>query len=216
MYPHFYPVALFQLGMGLRIGEVVGLRWDDFDLKRREARIERNIAWNKDTQELQPKKRKNAKILETVIPHFLVQTLEELSASREPKQPYLFHRDGALIRRQQIAKAYNRVLEKLEIRYVKGTHMLRKTSGTLARKLTRDVYAASKLLDHSSVTVTEKHYQEQLDEDKHLVADALNGAITEAMVEKYPPQNDGGKEATCPPVSPQIDRPKFKLIKSAS
>jgi integrase len=177
-YPLLYPVALLQLGLGLRIGEAIGLKWGDFDLERGEVFVQRSIAWNRGAGEMQAKNRKNAKVLEAVLPDFLKEVLQKMFRNRVGKNPFLFHRNGHLIRRQQVSKAYNRILIKLGVRYVSGTHMLRKTSGTLARKITRDVFAASKLLDHSSVSITEKHYQEQLDDDKQKVAKALNGVMS--------------------------------------
>jgi integrase len=190
-YPHFYPMAVIQIGLGLRIGEVCGLKWSDFDLEARASEIKRNVAWNKETRQLVSKKRKNARTLEAVIPEALASVLKELKDKRNLEVEYLFHRNDELIRRQQVSKAYNRVLESLGISYVSGTHMLRKTSGILARKITGDVYAASKLLDHSSVNITEKYYQEQLDEDKHRVADALNGVLTKAAGDQPTPPRGG-------------------------
>jgi len=213
-YPRFYPIALLQLGLGLRIGEAVGLRWEDFDLAQREVSVQRNIAWNKETRELSPKKRKNAKVLEAVLPEYLVPVLMDLFQKRDPKVSYLFHRDGELIRRQQVSKAYNRILEKLGIEGVSGTHMLRKTAGTLARKLTSDVYAASKLLDHSSVNITEKYYLEELDHDKRKVAEALNSVLVGV---ENPPDFSGkvtGKKTCQPPRTPKFKSPKLTLINS--
>ena len=240
-YPHFYPMAVIQIGLGLRIGEVCGLKWSDFDLETRASEIKRNIAWNKETRQLVPKKRKNAKALEAVIPEALASVLKELKAKGSPEMDYLFHRNGELIRRQQVAKAYNHVLVSLNISYVSGTHMLRRTSGTLARNITRDVYAASKLLDHSSVNITEKYYQEQLDEDKHKVADALNGVLSKAIGDQpTPPQGDevvspvpqrdamvagtrsnsprnGGEiEAPVPQCPARKGRPNLKVVSSVS
>lgn len=219
-YPKLYVLALIQLGFGLRIGEALGLCWDDLDLDSREAIIQRNIAWNREKKALYEKKRKNGKILEVVIPEFLAEELKELKNHRDASVPYIFHRNGELLKRQQVSKAYNRVLRDLKITYVTGTHMLRKTSGTLARKLTCDLYAASKLLGHSSVAITEKYYQEQLDEDKVKVADALNGAMRRALINSHSEtvtgvreENDGVREMPCPPVSPQLKRPKLTLIK---
>jgi integrase len=50
--------------------------------------------------------------------------------------------------RQTVAKAHNRALDRLGYKHVKGTHMLRKTSATLANEETGDFYAVSKLMDH--------------------------------------------------------------------
>jgi len=220
-YPQFYPVALLQLGLGLRIGEALGLCWEDLDLRRRLVIVQRNLGWNRETQELQPKKRKNARILEAVVPDSIAIILRELQESNKGESPYLFHRDGELVRRQQVSKAYNRILEDLGIHYVSGTHMLRKTSGTLARKLTRDVYAASKLLDHSSVSITEKYYQEQLDEDKVKVADALDKVLSRNL-SRTPPfgaNNPQNKKRFAPPVPlcpATVGVSNLTLIKSGS
>lgn len=212
-YPNFYLIALLQLGLGLRIGEAVGMCWDDFDLERREVCVQRNIAWNKTTRELSAKKRKNARVLDAALPEFLIPVLTALEEKRDRKIPYLFQRKGRLIRRQQVSKAYNRILEKLGIEGVSGTHVLRKTAGTLARKLTSDVYAASKLLDHSSVNITEKYYLEELDHDKRKVAVALNSVLAQTVEHPNPPDR-GAEKVTCPPVSPGFDSPKLTLIKS--
>jgi len=197
-YPQLYLVALLQLGLGLRIGEALGMCWEDFNFKRRQVCVQRNIAWNKETRELSPKRRKNARVLDAALPEFLIPILEDLLKKRDPKVPYLFHRKGELIRRQQVWKAYNRTLEKLEIEGVSGTHMLRKTAGTLARKLTCDVYAASKLLDHSSVNITEKYYLEELDHDKRKVAVALNSVLARTVENPHSSSNEGAKKPRDP------------------
>lgn len=211
-YPQFYVIALTQLGLGLRIGEALGLRWEDFDLDRHYALIQRNVAWDKENQKLLTKKRKNAKALEVAIPGFLEGALRNLRATQETGTQFLFERKGDFIRRQQVSKAYNRILVRLGIPNLSGTHFLRKTSGTLARKLTGDVYAASKLLDHSSVSITEKYYQEELDEDKIRVASALDSVLSRVGSNGNTPQ--GGSPVPQCPANPT--RPKLKLVKSDS
>jgi hypothetical protein len=88
----------------------------------------------------------------------------------------------------------------------------------LARKITGDVYAASKLLDHSSVSITEKYYQEELDEDKVKVADALNGVL-----EGFVGDNGGtfqkkfsDEKNLVPQRPPLCDRPILSLVKSST
>lgn len=220
LYPQYYPLALAQLGLGLRVSEACGLFWSDFDLKNGESLVQRSVAWNRETKQLVSKKRKNAKMLDTVAPEFLLVVLRELKQKRNPKVEYIFHKDGIPFRRQYIGRAYNAVLQDLGITYVNGTHMIRKTSGTLARKITRDVYAASKLLGHSSVTVTEKYYQEHLDEDKQKVAEALNSVLVKTTGNQPPdPSEFGGKKEMDEPPVPQCpatrERPRLTLIKTA-
>lgn len=191
-YPHFFPVALLQLGLGLRIGEALCLSWQNVDLKRGLVSVRQNLGWNRETRKLLPKNRKNAKILDLALPEAVAEVLRELRAKAEPDATFIFNRDNELVRRQQVAKAYNLILRDMGITYVRGTHMLRKTSGTLARKITKDVYAASKLLDHSSVSITERYYQEELDEDKVKVAKALNGVLFRAS--KFGLSAEGSRE----------------------
>ena len=154
-YPQNYVLGLVQLGLGLRISETLALHWDDVDLEKGTVTVHRSVGWNKEKRSLFLKSRKNRKELRVALPALLIQELSRWKAQRDHNSPLVFHRGGQLIKRQQVSKAYNRVLVALGITYVTGTHMLRKTSGTLARKITGDVYAASKLLDHSSVSITE-------------------------------------------------------------
>ncbi len=221
-YPQNYVLALFQIGLGLRIGETLAIHWDDLDLEKGTAVIQRNVAWDKQSQKLFLKLRKNKKALRVAIPALIVWELLEWKKKRDRNVALVFHREGQLLKRQQISKAYNRVLKALGITYVTGTHMLRKTSGTLARKITGDVYAASKLLDHSSVSITEKYYQEELDEDKVMVANALNGVLVGYVGDakknsgENPPEKiraESNPVPLCPPLS---HRPILNLVKSSS
>ena len=221
-YPQNFVLALFQIGLGLRIGETVALHWDDLDLENGVATVRRNVAWDKKGQKLFLKLRKNKKELRVAIPALITQELVVWKKKRDRNVALIFHRDGQLLKRQQISKAYNRVLKSLGITYVTGTHMLRKTAGTLARKITGDVYAASKLLDHSSVSITEKYYQEELDEDKVMVANALNGVLVGYVGDakknsgENPPEKiraESNPVPLCPPLS---HRPILNLVKSSS
>lgn len=217
-YPQKYVLALVQLGLGLRISETLALYWEDVDLEKGTVTVRRNLAWNKETRTLFFKARKNKKELTVALPAILIKELTLWKAQRDRNSPLIFHRGGELIKRQQVSKAYNRVLATLGITYVTGTHMLRKTSGTLARKLTGDVYAASKLLDHSSVNITEKFYQEELDEDKVMVANALNGILAGFMGECGGnfSQKNGEKENPIPQRPPRDSRPILSLVKSTT
>ena len=217
-YPQNYVLALVQLGLGLRISETLALHWEDMDLEKGTVTVRRNVAWNKEARGLFLKARKNKKELTVALPALVIQELKLWKTKRDRNTPLVFHRNGELSKRQQVSKAYNRILASLGITYVTGTQMLRKTSGTLARKITGDVYAASKLLDHSSVSITEKYYQEELDEDKVMVADALNGVLT-GFVGEFGgnfSQKNGEKKNPVPQRPPEGSRPILTLVKSTS
>jgi integrase len=127
-------LALVQLGLGLRIGEALALHWSDLDLESGIATVRRNVAWDRNYQKLFLKQRKNKKVLRVALPTLVKQELAAWKKKRDAKIPLVFHREGQMLKRQQISKAYNRVLSALGISYVKGTHMLRKTSGSTSIK----------------------------------------------------------------------------------
>ena len=220
--PMFFTMALTQFCLGLRIGEVCGMSWDAMDLENRIARIEQTITWDQITWEPRVKQRpKNGKVRILVIPELLAVELSRLRAVRDPRVPLIFHTHGRPMNRQTVAKAFNRALERLGISHVRGTHMLRKTSATIANEITGDFYAVSKLMDHSSPDVTLR-YVAQTTTQKRKVADALNSALTRRWVEKTGGEANGFESEIERPTSPVPACPRqtasvsLRLVKSTS
>jgi integrase len=209
--PQFASIALAQFCLGLRIGEVCGLYWDAIDIKNRVVRIERTIVWDQITWEPRVKESpKNGKVRVLVIPKILVLELERLKAVRDPKVPFVFHCHGRPMNRQTVGKAYNRALGRLGYKHVKGTHMVRKTSATLANEFTGDFYAVSKLMDHSSPNVTLK-YVAQTTAQKRKVADALDAVLKQGSESRPGTAGDTNsrgetRDASCP--VPERPRPR--------
>ena len=119
--------------------------------------------------------------------------------------------------RQTVAKAYNRALERLGIKRIRGTHMMRKTSATLANEVTGDFYAVSKLMDHSSPNVTLR-YVAQTNAQKQKVADALNSVLMRRPNEDEDPHgfesSDRGRGPDSPQYPPRRISQNLKLVKS--
>ena len=216
--PQYYYLALAQFCFGLRIGEACGLTWSSLDLENRVATIEQTVVWDHTTWQptLKPRpKNKKARIL--VIPDILIVEYKKLKTRRDPNLDLIFHRNGLPLIRKDVGKVYNRALQKLEITHVSGTHMLRKTSATLANEATGDFYAVSKLMDHSTPDITLR-YVSQTSSQKQKVASALNGVLKGALETKTTgasnqPQTDS--ESGPVPQCPANREPrKFRLIKS--
>ena len=53
----------------------------------------------------------------------------------------VFHQNGKPFIRKSVGVAYNRALDECGITYVRGTHLLRKTSATHANMMTGDYFA---------------------------------------------------------------------------
>lgn len=190
--PNHYVLALSQFSLGLRIGEVCGLAWSNLDLKNRIAAITQTVVWHHTTWEPTIKMRpKNGKVRVLVLPEILAIELEKLKQQRKSsKVDLVFHRDGVPYNRKDVGKVYNRALEALSITHVSGTHMMRRTSATLANEATGDFYAVSKLMDHSSPNVTLR-YVAQTSVQKQKVAKALNTVLGTALDAAKNGEKDG-------------------------
>lgn len=177
--PIFYSIALAEVALGLRVGEVCGLNWPAIDLPNKLIRIDWTIFWDLVTWKPSIKERpKNGNVRVLVIPDVLVEELKRLEYLRDPNVPLVFHFNGTPMNRQTIAKVYNRALKKLGISHVHGTHFLRATAATLANEATGDFYAVSKLLDHSSPNITLR-YVSSTNKTKQKVAEALNSVLSQ-------------------------------------
>lgn len=122
--PLYFPLALTQFGLGLRIGEACGLHWGAIDFKNRIATIEQTIVWDQDNWQPAIKPRpKNGQVRFLVIPEILAEELLRLKERRDTKVDLIFHDNGRPLIRKTIGKAYNRALESCGITYVSGTHL---------------------------------------------------------------------------------------------
>jgi integrase len=211
---HYYPVALTQFCLGLRIGEVCGLHWLAIDLPNRVIRIEWTIEWDHLTWEPRVKHRpKNGKIRTLVIPEVLAEELERLKAVRNLSVPFVFHKKGKPLNRQLVGKAYNLTLVKLGIHHVRGTHMLRKTAATLANEITGDFYAVSKLLDHQNPNVTLR-YVSQTGVQKQKVAKALDSALDGLFGRSDSTKTESENVPSVPQIPAREIRPRLTLVYS--
>ena len=187
--PLYFPIALTQFCLGLRIGEACGLHWKDIDLENKVIKIESTIVW--DHENWQPRIKpspKNGKARILVMPDVLVSELAALKAKRIFITDLVFHHeDGSPLIRKSIGQAYNRSLKQIGVDYVRGTHLLRKTSATQANRVTGDFYAVSRLLDHATPDVTMR-YVEEVDDQKRKVAEALNQVAEAALREQPSPE----------------------------
>jgi integrase len=153
----YFPMALAQFCLSLRIGEVCALMWKDFDFEAMTVRIERTIVWDHNTHEPRTKDcPKNGKDRALALPEVLAKAILALKADRSFGVEFIFHNDGEVFIRKSVANAYNRALDMCGISYVRGTHLVRKTSATQANTATGDFHAVSLNLGHSSVEETKR------------------------------------------------------------
>lgn len=174
---NIYAVALAQFALSLRIGETLGLHWEAVDLKNGIATIDWTVTGDLKTWEPRIKhKPKNGQIRILRVQQVLVDELKRLEAYRDPKISLVFNYRGHPLNRQSLAKTYNRVLKRLGITCVHGTHFIRKSAATLANEITGDFFAVANQLGHADVQVTRK-YCGHKNTAALKVAEALNSVL---------------------------------------
>jgi integrase len=177
----YFPLALTQFCLSLRISEACALYVSDIDLNRREVLIQRWIVWDHENWKPMVKDRpKNGKARLLAIPEILAEEFDHLLRRQMPGVQLLFHDKGEPLIRKSIGLAYNRTLKSLGINYVSGTHLMRKTSATQANAATGDFHAVSMNLGHSNVEETQR-YVEGLSSSNRKVANALDDVVRNVM-----------------------------------
>jgi integrase len=166
------------LELGVRCSELCGLKWKDFDLKEKTVIIRRTTT-RVDNKAFTDEKTKNKKSRVLPLSSELVKLLKPLksndndfllSSSRVKGKP-LSPLDFSATRYKTFFKDLKQYLEDdyqkrkqtdknakpIKIKEL-TPHELRHTCGTLLYANTKDIYAVSKYLGHSSVDITAKLY----------------------------------------------------------
>lgn len=156
-------VVEVMLGTGLRISEVLGLRWQDVDLAAHPVTV--TVAGSLKTRKAQPGKPslyweprpKSRSSLRTLsIPPFATEVLLRLHVENDAGHEWVFASGRGTPRfpanvREDLRRACGETFEGLT------PHTLRRTVATIV-EAGADIRAASMLLGHSGIGVTERAY----------------------------------------------------------
>ena len=152
--------VLLDAASGLRVGELLGLKWEDVDFEALEVNVTRSVVKQKITRCKTEASRKpiplDAELAEVLLNWKLrcpyPQPTDWVFASphRKGRQPYW---PGSLFRVH-----LKPALEAAEIRGKVGWHTLRHTFGTLMKANGEDIKTIQKLLRHSNYKVTADTY----------------------------------------------------------
>ena len=136
-------VALVTFLHGLRVSELIDLRWDDID-------------WRKGTIAI---RRLKGSIDGT---HYLERDeaigLKRLQREQEPKRPHIFTSErGEAFSRFAINKMIGTAGQNAKITWPVHPHCLRHTTGTMQANGGMDAWRLSKLMGHASIANTTKY-----------------------------------------------------------
>ena len=152
---------LLQMQLGLRIGEVCGLQWGDFDLKanvltvrRTVSRIYCGIGCTKIVVQT-PKTKSSGR--EIPIPYDLAALLRKLRGSASPDTWFLSGGTERPVEPRCYRKSIRGYLRRAGVRRV-HPHALRHTFATTCLQSGCDIKTLSEILGHADANVTLKRY----------------------------------------------------------
>ena len=139
---------------GMRLGELLALRWDDVDLNSSFFWVRRSYRRGIFTRPKNGKSRRvdmTSKLKAVLKQHLLKEKKECFSLGVEPE--LVFNRYGSPIEQNYIRRVFKRVLKKAGIRDIK-LHALRHSYASILLSAGVSLFYVSKQLGHSGINIT--------------------------------------------------------------
>jgi len=176
-------IFIILLYTGMRISELLGLKWTDIDIKNKTLTIRRTVVLTKNRDEDKEGKyllliQDSAKTesSERIIPinKKAVKAIEELRKITGRFEFIVSTSTGNIVDPSSIDRMFKDVLKRCGITPLCGVHALRHTFASLLFKKGVEVKYVSELLGHSNVTVTYNTYIHLIKEQKHKMVSLLD------------------------------------------
>lgn len=153
--------VVISLHTGLRIGELLALKWEDIDFQRKIMSVKTttcDIAFENTMYHLEDIPKSKSSLREIPLTKEMLSLLKELQEYQKHSSKHVISRaTGKQILVRSYQDSFERLLKRLNIRHY-GFHSLRHTFATRCYKLGMDIKTLSELLGHSSPAVTLKIY----------------------------------------------------------
>lgn len=161
---------LLCLYMGLRIGELLALTWDDIDFISGFISVNKTCYDGKNNCRLvfEPKTKSSKRTIP--IPKQLIPILK--LKKQKSKSKYVIEENGKMVIIRSYQRSFALLLKKLNIEH-RGFHSLRHTFATRALESGMDVKTLSEILGHKNATITLNRYAHSLMEHKQEMMNKL-------------------------------------------
>lgn len=170
--------VLVGLYTGIRLGEMLALKWSDVDLENGLIHITKTITQIRNydgkygTVVQAPKTQSSNRIIP--LPKFLIKKFKVMKKST--KTDYLIQNKGRTLTIRGYQYLFEKILKRLNIEK-KGFHALRHTFATRAIECGFDVKTLSEIMGHSSVAITLNRYTHSLLSQKKIMMQKLDKII---------------------------------------
>ena len=154
---------------GLRVGELIALRWQDVDLKKGLISVNRSCHDASGGIVFDDPKTATSR-REIPIPRQLIKNLKNIKKSGD--SDFVVSANGNVVSVRSYQRSFELLLKKLNIRH-RGFHSLRHTFATRALECGMDVRTLSEILGHRNPTVTLNRYAHSLIEHKTAMMNRL-------------------------------------------
>lgn len=152
---------LLSLQLGLRIGEICGLKWDDFDLSAGTVTIRRTInrisCGDGHTKVVVQSPKTESSCRELPLPKSLIQILKRLSMNFSSSAWFLSGNEKKPVEPRCYRKSIYGYLKRAGVHQV-HPHVLRHTFATTCLQAGCDIKTLSELLGHANAAITLKRY----------------------------------------------------------
>ena len=152
---------LLMMQMGLRIGEVCGLQWNDFDLTAGVLSVRRTVkriyVANGQTKVVVQTPKTHSSVRQIPIPQGILQILNQLYSSHTPQEWFLSGNADKPVEPRCYRKSLHSYLRRAGVPAV-NPHALRHTFATTCLQAGCNVKTLSELLGHASSDITMKRY----------------------------------------------------------
>lgn len=165
---------LLSLYTGLRLGEVVALKWQNVDMKNKLIYIDKTvgtISQNHKTLTIESSPKTTSSIREIPISKQLLSLLKSLRQNSTTEYVIVSH-NNKQIKPRAYQKSFENLLKKLHIKHY-GFHSLRHTFATRLLEKGVDIKTISELLGHFSPTITLNRYVHTNLQNKRKAMEAL-------------------------------------------
>jgi integrase len=156
--------------VGLREGELLGLRWDDIDLQRRSLRVRGNATRGLDGMRHVTAPKTAAGRRDVSLPRVAVEALARTPRTGDLVWP---GPDGRPVRAPTFVSAWKAARQRAGIRPL-TFHALRHTAATLALEDGTPAHDVSRMLGHSTVATTLRLYAHATDASTRALADRID------------------------------------------
>jgi integrase len=181
----YSPIWLVALTTGMRQGELMGLRWQDIDLKRSVLHVRHTLANVNGERSLREPKTKSGRRTITLSPscvaalkaHRTNQLERRVAAPVWTDNDAVFTAaNGAWLDHGNLTRNYNAIIAKAGVKRI-AFHGMRHTRATLLLKEGVNVKIVSERLGHANIGITLDTYAHVLPSMQQQAADGIDTAL---------------------------------------